>query len=194
MHLPTTRNRPGARSDSPRAEEVARGVRQTSGNDTCDLLSEDVNLFRQIQLNPLYAFSVMAELQHANLTASRRKRQGSLEDVEIPNEVCREVVSRLSTTESNNLVFVSCPSVGRDYVVYQCHFNRNRYPRYLIQAEPCHTGGCLSCHNTDSLCGDHNTTVIVAERSGNCNWNAISIEIRLGCRCNIPPRRLVARL
>jgi len=76
VQLSTSRNRPGARSDSPRAEEVARGVRQTSGNDTCDLANEDVNLFRQIQLNPLYAFSVMAELQHENLTASRANAMG----------------------------------------------------------------------------------------------------------------------
>ena len=123
--------------------------------------------------------------------ASRRKRQGSVNGYEIPKDVCREVESRLNvnTTEANNNIFVSCPSAGSHRVTYHCHFYPNRYPRYLIQAKPCRTGGCLSCNNDDSFCGEHNITVTVAEPSGNCRWTAISIQVRVGCRCNIPPRR-----
>ena len=215
VYLPTLRNRPGAGNGSPRAEQMDRGARQTSGNshpnsgdgydnstsysasgqvagdDNCDLSIQDVNLFRQIQLNPLYALSVMAELEHENFAASRRKRQGSVNGYEIPKDVCREVESRLNvnTTEANNNIFVSCPSAGSHRVTYHCHFYPNRYPRYLIQAKPCRTGGCLSCNNDDSFCGEHNITVTVAEPSGNCRWTAISIQVRVGCRCNIPPRR-----
>ena len=206
LHLPTT----APRSESPTVEQMDRGARQTSGNshahsgdgyenstsysasgqevagdESCDVSQQDL---REIQLNPLYAFSVMAELQHENFTASRRKRQGSLSDVVNPNQVCRALENQLIAKEVTYNTVVSCPSAGYRYVAYKCHFEQNRYPRYLVEAKVCQGGGCMGCTTAspNARCGEHNATVTVAEHSaGSCTWTKRRIQIRVGCRCTI---------
>ena len=143
------------------------------GNAGCNVGNYS-SLLTAIQLNPLYAFSVMAELQHAQ-AASRRKRQGSVDSTVIPHQTCRDLLSKLNTNSSRrtSTQVVACP------VVYRCDYNPTRYPRYLIQAE--------SCHQVNYRCAEQNVTVNIAEfeGAGSCNWNELSIQIRVGCYHNI---------
>ena len=144
------------------------------GNAGCNVGNYS-SLLTAIQLNPLYAFSVMAELQHAK-AVSRRKRQGSVDSTVIPHQTCRNLLSTLNTDSSRptSTHVVACP------VVYRCDYSATRYPRYLIQAE--------SCQQVNyRFCAEQNVTVSIAEfeGAGSCNWNELSIQIRVGCRHKI---------
>ena len=156
---------------------------QEVGGDTVCNLGNYTSLFNAIQLNPLYAFSVMAELQHAE-AVSRRKRQqtGSNANIVAPGQICNSVLSTLN----DDSIHVACPSSGHNNVWYQCEFLENRYPRYLIQATSCRSDrSCGSQCPTNGECRDHNATVTIAEHTGDCTWQRISTEIRLGCQCRL---------
>ena len=141
------------------------------------------SLSNAVQLNPLYAFSVMAELKHAEVV-SRRKRQqtGSNGNVVRPEQICSSVLSTLN----DDSIHVACPSSGHNNVWYQCEYQQNRNPRYLIQATSCRND--RSCGNqcpTNGQCRDHNATVTIAEHTGDFTWRRISTQIRLGCQCRL---------
>ena len=148
---------------------------QAGGNTVCNL-SNYTSLLNAIQLNPLYAFSVMAELRHAE--AVSRGKRGSVNNRVIPGQTCDDLESRLNSVQSTSTSTVACP------VVYRCHYNSARYPRYLIQAESCQ-------QNNGNYCAEQNVTVRIAEfeRAGSCNWNELSIPIRVGCQHKIRSRR-----
>ena len=151
---------------------------QVAGGNAGCTVGNYSSLLNAIQLNPLYAFSVMAELQHAKAVA-RRKRQldGSVDSTVIPRQTCRDLRSRLNTDSSRSTsTVVACP------VVYGCDYNPTRYPRYLIQAE--------SCQQANGFCAEQNVTVKIAEfeGAGSCNWNELSIPIRVGCQHKIRRR------
>ena len=147
------------------------------GNAGCNVGNYS-SLLNAIQLNPLYAFSVMAELQHAK-AVSRRKRQGSVDSRVIPRQTCQDLLSRLNTDSSHSTTthVVACP------VVYRCDYSATRYPRYLIQAQSCQQA-------VNRFCAEQNVTVSVAEfeGAGSCNWNELSIQIRVGCQHKIRRR------
>ena len=144
---------------------------QAGGNTVCNL-SNYTSLLNAMQLNPLYAFSAMAELRHAEAVRSRGKR-GSVNNEVIPSETCQDLEGRLNSVTYT----VACP------VVYRCHYNSTRYPRYLIQAESCQ-------QNNGNYCAEQNVTVRIAEfeSAGSCNWNELSIPIRVGCHHKTPSR------
>ena len=140
-------------------------------------------LFNAVQLNPLYALSEMAELKHAD-AISRRKRQqtGSNANVIIPSQICTSVLSTLN----DDSIHVACPSSGHNNVWYQCEYQENRNPRYLIQATSCQTDrSCGSQCPTNGQCRDHNATVTIAEHTGDFTWRRVSTQIRLGCQCQL---------
>ena len=140
-------------------------------------------LFNAVQQNPLYALSEMAELKHAD-AISRRKRQqtGSNANVIIPRQICSNVLSILN----DDSIHVACPSSGHNNVWYQCEYQENRNPRYLIQATSCQTDrSCGSQCPTNGQCRDHNATVTIAEHTGDFTWRRVSTQIRLGCQCRL---------
>ena len=136
-----------------------------------------------VQLNPLYAFSVMAELKHAEVVARRKRQQtGSNGNIVTPEQICNSVLSTLN----DDSIHVGCPSSGHNNVWYQCEYQQNRNPRYLIQATSCQSDrSCGSQCPTNGQCRDHNATVTIAEHTGDFTWRRVSTQIRLGCQCRL---------